>query len=149
MKMLLVGAVGMVVLQVLLVGGYFALGSQGPILLHPDSKLDEYGITMVMLCGEEGRTPDGRHSEILEKMPPTETGVRGGGEGPCGAIAVRGARLPRTPRRGSEQKGGATTARVPLPGVAAHPPPQPSRSPRSRGRPVEAYFPFSAIVTRC
>ena len=36
---------------------------------------------------------------------------------------VRGARLPRTPRRGSEQKVGATTARVPLPGVAAHPTP--------------------------
>src|SRR5215217_5487314 len=45
-------------------------------------------------------------------------------------------------------RGGATTAWVPLPGVAAHPTPQPSRSPRSRGRLVEADFPFSAIVTR-
>jgi hypothetical protein len=47
------------------------------------------------------------------------------------------------------KKGGATTARAPLPGVAAHPTPQPSWSPRSRGHPMEAYFPFSAVVTRC
>src|SRR5215208_3177573 len=35
-------------------------------------------------------------------------------------------------------RGGATTAWVPLPGVAAHPTPQPSRSPRSRGLLVES-----------
>jgi hypothetical protein len=69
MKMLLLGAVGMLGLQVLLVGGFFALGSQGPVLLHPDSKLDEDGITLAMLCGE-GRTPEGRGSEVLSKMLP-------------------------------------------------------------------------------
>lgn len=55
--------------KVLLVGGYFALGSQGPIFLRPDSKLDEDRITVAMLCGE-GRTPQGRGSKVLEEMSP-------------------------------------------------------------------------------
>ena len=69
MKMLLLGAVGMLALQALLVGGYYALGSQGPILLRPVSELQEDGITMAMLCGE-GHTPQGRGSRVLEEMPP-------------------------------------------------------------------------------
>jgi hypothetical protein len=62
---------------------------------------------------------------------------------------VRGACLPRTPRRGSEQKVEATTARVPLP----------VSSPTLRLHPLgrlalggaqwKPCFPFSAIVTRC
>jgi hypothetical protein len=69
MKMALVGAVGMLAFQVLLVGGYYAAGSTGPLLLRPDSGLQEDGVSMVMLCGE-GHTPEGRGSKVLEKMPP-------------------------------------------------------------------------------
>jgi hypothetical protein len=64
-----VGAVWMLLAEVLLVGGWFALGSQGPLLLRPDSKLNEDGITVAMLCGED-RTPEGRGSKVLEEMPP-------------------------------------------------------------------------------
>jgi len=60
MKMLLVGAVGMLVLQVLLVGGHLVASSQDPFILNPNSgSLEEDGITMVMLCWE-GHTPEGR-----------------------------------------------------------------------------------------
>jgi hypothetical protein len=53
MKTLLVGALGMLALQVLLVGGYLVVGSQDPIILDPESgSLEEDGLTMVMLCGE-------------------------------------------------------------------------------------------------
>jgi hypothetical protein len=70
MKMLLVGAVGMLALQVLLVGAYLVVDSQDPIILDPESgSLEEDGLTMVMLCGE-GHTPEGRGSEVLSKMPP-------------------------------------------------------------------------------
>jgi hypothetical protein len=70
MKMLLVGAAGMLALQVLLVGGYLVVDSQDPIVLNPESgSLEEDGLTMVMLCGE-GHTPEGRGSEVLSKMPP-------------------------------------------------------------------------------
>ena len=70
MKMLLVGAVGVLALQVLLVGAYLAVDSQDPIILNPESgSLEEDGLSMVMLC-EEGHTPEGRGSEVLSKMPP-------------------------------------------------------------------------------
>jgi hypothetical protein len=70
MKTLLVGVVGVIALQVLLVGAYLAVDSQDPILLDPESgSLEQDGLTMVMLCGE-GRTPEGRGSEVLSKMPP-------------------------------------------------------------------------------
>jgi hypothetical protein len=70
MKMLLVGAVGMLALQVLLVLGYLALDSQDPILFNPESgSLEEVGLTMVMICGE-GHTPEGRGSGVLAEMPP-------------------------------------------------------------------------------
>jgi hypothetical protein len=70
MKMLLVGAVGVLALQVVLVGAYLAVDSQDPILLNPESgSLEDDGLTMVMLCGE-GLTPEGRGSEVLSKMPP-------------------------------------------------------------------------------
>ena len=62
MKMLLPGAVGVLALQVLLVGGYFAANSQGPIILHPDSELAESGVTMAMFCG------DGSGSGVLDKV---------------------------------------------------------------------------------
>jgi hypothetical protein len=69
MKMLLAGAVGMLAVQALLIGGYYALGSQGPLLLRPDSLPDQEGVMMAVLCGE-GRTPQGRGSAVLEAMPP-------------------------------------------------------------------------------
>jgi hypothetical protein len=70
MRMLLVGALGMLALEVLLVGGYLAASSQDPFILNPNSgSLEEDGITMVMLCGQ-GHTPEGRLSEVLSKMPP-------------------------------------------------------------------------------
>jgi hypothetical protein len=69
MKMLLVGALGMLALQVVLVGAYLAMSKQDPFILNPDSgSLEPDGITMVMLCGE-GHTPEGRRSEVLSKMP--------------------------------------------------------------------------------
>jgi hypothetical protein len=69
-KTLLVGALGMLALQVVLVGGYLVVDSQDPILLNPESgSLEEDGLTMVMLCGE-GHTPEGRLSEVLSTMPP-------------------------------------------------------------------------------
>jgi len=44
MKMLLVGAVGMLALQVLLIGGgVWALDSVDPILLNPDQRLKSCG----------------------------------------------------------------------------------------------------------
>ena len=53
MKMLLVGAFGILALQVVLVVGYLAVDSQDPIILDPESgSLEEDGLTMVMLCGE-------------------------------------------------------------------------------------------------
>jgi hypothetical protein len=64
MKMLLVGAVGVLALQVVLVGGYLAVNRQDPIILNPDRGLDENGITMVMYCGE------GSDREELDKVPP-------------------------------------------------------------------------------
>jgi hypothetical protein len=61
-KTLLVEALGMLALQVVLVGGYLVVDSQDPILLNPESgSLEEDGLTMVMLCGE-GHTPEGRLS---------------------------------------------------------------------------------------
>jgi hypothetical protein len=72
MKMLLVGAVGMLALQALLVGGLLSIDSLDPILLNPDDDLSKDGISMVMLCGD-GMTPGGTGSEVLDKMPPTGT----------------------------------------------------------------------------
>ena len=70
MKTILVGALGMLALQVLLVGSYLVVDSQDPILLDPESgSLEEDGLTMVMLCGE-GHTPEGRRSEVPSKIPP-------------------------------------------------------------------------------
>jgi hypothetical protein len=71
MRMLAVGAVGMLALQVLLIGGgVWALDSVDPILVNPDQKLSHAGVSMVMLCDDEGLTPKGRLSEVLSKMPP-------------------------------------------------------------------------------
>ena len=63
MKMLLVGAVGMLALQVVLVLWYLAASSQDPIILNPDrGNLLENGIAMAMVCGES--------SGVLDKVPP-------------------------------------------------------------------------------
>jgi hypothetical protein len=77
MKTLLVGAVGVLALQALLVLGYLAVNRQDPIILNPDKgNLNENGIAMVMTCGE------GSGSGVLDKVPPTEKmQARGRGEG--------------------------------------------------------------------
>jgi hypothetical protein len=69
MKMVLLGAVGVLALQALLVVGFPAVNRANRIVLNPESPLDLSGIAMVMFCGE-GRTPQGRGSGVLEKMPP-------------------------------------------------------------------------------
>ena len=68
---MLVGAVGVLALQVLLVGGVLSMDSVDPILLNPDKELSNEGVSMVMLCGESSEaTPEGRGSKVLEEMPP-------------------------------------------------------------------------------
>jgi hypothetical protein len=65
MKTLLVGAVGVLALQALLVLGYLAVNRQDAIILNPDKgNLNENGIAMVMTCGE------GSGSGVLDKVPP-------------------------------------------------------------------------------
>ena len=66
------------------------MDSLDPILLNPDSELNRDGITMVMLCSEEGLTPQGRGSEVVSSMPPTEIQARGRGGGPCEATVTSG-----------------------------------------------------------
>jgi hypothetical protein len=63
-KTLLVAAVGMLALQLVLVGVYLAVNRQDPIILNPDRGLDDNGITMVMFCGQ------GSDREELDKVPP-------------------------------------------------------------------------------
>jgi hypothetical protein len=88
---MLVGAVGVLALQVLLVGGVLSMDSVDPILLNPDKELSNDGVSMVMLCGEASEaTPEGRGSKVLEEMPLTETWARGRGGGRYGAIATSG-----------------------------------------------------------
>ena len=62
------GAVAALVVQGLLVGGLLATQSYDPILLNPDKELSTDGVSMAMICGE-GRTPEGRGSEVLANMP--------------------------------------------------------------------------------
>jgi len=67
---LLLGAVGMLALQVLLVWGFLAASNQDPFILNPNSgSLKKNGLTMVMFCGS-GHTPHGRLSGTLIKLPP-------------------------------------------------------------------------------
>jgi hypothetical protein len=65
----LVGVVGVLVVQVLLIGGLLFMDSLDPILLNPDKELSQDGLSMVMFCTENGITPQGRQSEVLERMP--------------------------------------------------------------------------------
>ncbi len=68
--MLLLGAVGMLALQVLLVGAYLAVDSQDSIILNPESgSLQENGVTMLMFCGENS-TLGGSGSGVLDNVPP-------------------------------------------------------------------------------
>jgi len=69
MKALLQGAVGVIVLEVLLVMGYLALSFNDPFILDPPGGISPNGIAIVMLCGK-GMTPEGRGSEVLNNMPP-------------------------------------------------------------------------------
>jgi len=74
---LLLGAVGMLALQVLLVWGFLAASNQDPFILNPNSgSLKKNGLTMVMFCGS-GHTPHGRLSESLKKLPPPPKGTIG------------------------------------------------------------------------
>ena len=67
---MLVGAVGVLALQALLIGGLLSMDSLDPILLNPDKELSENGISMVMLCGE-GQTPGVGVVECWRRWPPT------------------------------------------------------------------------------
>jgi hypothetical protein len=64
-KMLLAGAVGVLILSALLVSGYLWFARNNLIILSLDrGALVEDGVMMAMVCGEES----GR--EILDKVPP-------------------------------------------------------------------------------
>jgi hypothetical protein len=68
---MLVGAVGILALQVVLALGILSMDSVDPVLLNPDEELSSDGVSMVMLCGEASEaTPEGRGSKVLEEMPP-------------------------------------------------------------------------------
>ena len=60
MKMLLVGAVGILAFQMLVAGGYS---------LTNDLSLQENGVAMVMFCGENANL-SGSGSGVLDKVPP-------------------------------------------------------------------------------
>jgi hypothetical protein len=64
MMRILVGAVGVIVVQAILVWGYLAVNQQDPIILNPDRRLDENGAAMIMFCG------DGSDKEMLDQVPP-------------------------------------------------------------------------------
>jgi hypothetical protein len=65
MKRMLLGAVGVLALQVLLVGGYEAVSKQDPIVLNPDrGGLVENGVVMAAFCGEGGSG-----KEMLDELP--------------------------------------------------------------------------------
>jgi hypothetical protein len=65
MKMLLLGAVGMIALQALLVWGYLALSEQDPIVLNPDrGGMVEKGVVMAAICSEGGSG-----KEMLLELP--------------------------------------------------------------------------------
>jgi hypothetical protein len=67
----LVRAIWVLLAKVLSVGDYFAVGIQDPIRLRPNTKLDEDGITMAILCGE-GHTAQGKGSKVLKEMSLSE-----------------------------------------------------------------------------
>ncbi len=67
---LLVGVVGVLAFQAFLALGLLSAQSYDPIILNPDKELSNNGVSMVMLCGEKGLTPQGRGSEVLSSMPP-------------------------------------------------------------------------------
>jgi len=75
MKTLLMGAVGVLVLQALLFLGYLAVYGQDPIIrqdpitLNPPGGLDLNGVRMVMFCGENSII-SGSGRGMLDKVPP-------------------------------------------------------------------------------
>jgi hypothetical protein len=48
---LVVGAVGVIAVQVLLIWGYLLVNGSDPIILNPDRRLDENGPTVLIACG--------------------------------------------------------------------------------------------------
>jgi len=64
MKMLLVGAVGMLTLQVLLIFGWLAVSEQDPIILDPNrGGIVGNGIAMAAYCGPHSG------KEMLDELP--------------------------------------------------------------------------------
>ena len=59
------------------------------IVLNPERPLDLSGVAMVMVC-REGRTPQGKGSSVLEKVPPNRDVGSWSREGRCGASATSG-----------------------------------------------------------
>ena len=65
MRMLLLGTVGVLALQALLVWGYFAVSEQDPIVLNPDrGGMVEDGVMMTVICGQKGSG-----KEMLDTLP--------------------------------------------------------------------------------
>jgi hypothetical protein len=61
----LMGALGILALQALLVFGFLAVSEQDPIILNPNSgSLVDNGVMMVVYCGE------GSGRGMLDKVPP-------------------------------------------------------------------------------
>jgi hypothetical protein len=48
---LLVGAVGVIVVQVILVWGYLLVNGSDPIILNPDRRIDQNGPSVLIVCG--------------------------------------------------------------------------------------------------
>jgi len=64
-NMVLLGAIGVLVLQALLVWVYLAMNKQDPIVLNPDrGGLVETGVVMAAVCGEGGSG-----KEMLDSLP--------------------------------------------------------------------------------
>lgn len=66
---MLVGAVGVIAVQVLLVWGYLAVNGSDPIILNPDRRLDRNGPSMMMVCGL------GNDKDVLDTVEGGEYGM--------------------------------------------------------------------------
>jgi hypothetical protein len=73
MKMLLVGAVGVLALQALLVVGYLSVSRYDPIVLNPDrGRLDDSGAPWSCSAGRAAH-PEVGVVKCWRRCPPTET----------------------------------------------------------------------------
>jgi hypothetical protein len=68
--MMLVGAVGVIVVQVVLVWDYLAANRQDPFVLNPDRKLHDNSVAVLMFCGSSADSD----REVLDKVPDGQLG---------------------------------------------------------------------------